>query len=116
MKSLIEKVIAIYQRLKKTLSFLANIRGFKAAVRYFAVMLPVVSALLILSLVFYNDMFSGLATGAFKSIVGLFIVWTFDRFAIPEIDTMALFKTDPKAYAIFFGFIILLVTVCIATS
>lgn len=63
--------------------------------------LSAISAVLIVLTFNWAIEFSSFAVGIFKSFLGIFLFWLFDRFAIPEVDTMEELKKGNIAYALF---------------
>ncbi len=72
--------------------------------------------LLLLTVFEFDSQFSAFGIGLVMAIIALSIVWSFDRFAVREVDTMTLLKQDPKAYAIFLFGVFYLVATCISAA
>lgn len=75
-----------------------------------------VGASLILLTFNYFFEFSGFAVVISKTVLGFFLIWVFDRFAIGEVDTIAEMKNGNIAYAIFYLALSLIVAAAIAGS
>jgi|NGEPerStandDraft_6_1074524.scaffolds.fasta_scaffold114514_3 hypothetical protein len=86
-----------------------------AALRTFLIM-GLISGLGVWFTFSYAIEYSSFAVGIFKYVIAVTIVWAFDHFACPEVDTMALITKEPIAYAIFFMSNCILAAACIASS
>ncbi len=60
--------------------------------------------------------FSSFSIGMAKSVLGIFLVWVFDRFAVKEIDTIEELKKGNIAYALFVLGIFIVIAAAIVYS
>ena len=86
-----------------------------AAIKTFFIM-GSISALGVWFTLNYAIEYSSFAVGLMKYVIAITVVWAFDHFACPEVDTMALITKEPIAYAIFFLSNCLLAAACISAS
>lgn len=78
--------------------------------------LLVISIVLVILSYLWAIEFSSFSIGIAKYTIAIFLVWTIDKFAISEIDTLALVGKSPIAYSIFFFGNCVLAASCIANS
>lgn len=60
--------------------------------------------------------FSSFSIGMAKGVLGVFLFWIFDRYAVKEIDTIAELKKGNIAYAIFLLGIAIIIAAAIVYS
>ena len=87
----------------------------KNAIKTF-ISLLVISAILVILSFSYAIEFSSFGVGMAKFSLAVIIVWTVDKFAASEVDTMKLIGGNPIAYSIFFMGLCILAAACISAS
>lgn len=60
--------------------------------------------------------FSSFSIGMAKGVLGVFLVWVFDRFAMKEIDTVEELKKGNVAYALFLLGLFIIISAAIIYS
>lgn len=60
--------------------------------------------------------FSSFSVGMAKGVLGVFLVWVFDRFAMKEIDTVEELKKGNIAYALFLLGLFIIISAAIVYS
>ena len=60
--------------------------------------------------------FSSFSVGLAKAVLGICLVWIFDKYAVKEIDTIEELKKGNTAYAIFFLGLCVVIASAILTS
>ena len=60
--------------------------------------------------------FSSFSVGLAKAVLGIWLVWIFDKYAVKEIDTIEELKKGNIAYAIFFLGLCIVIASAILTS
>lgn len=78
--------------------------------------LLIVSAIITVLSFFFAIEFSSFGIGMIKFTLGVSMVWAFDNFAVPEINTVMILGENPIAYAIFFLGLCLIAAACISVS
>lgn len=78
--------------------------------------LVIISAILLILSFLWAIEFSSFSIGIAKYTLSILLVWTIDKFAIPEINTIELIGKNPISYSIFFLGNCILAAACISIS